>query len=64
MLNLEQESEIDRGLPLPSWATAARRYGKCRGEDSNLHWNRSVTTSFSFSLRSSRTLRAMAEGSY
>lgn len=25
------------------------------GEDSNLHWNRVVTTSFSFSLRSSRT---------
>jgi len=27
----------------------------CRGEDSNLHWNRAVTTSLSFSLRSSRT---------
>ncbi len=37
LLNLEREPEIEHGLPLPDWATAV---GKCRGADSNLHWNR------------------------
>lgn len=60
MLSLEQESEIDRGLPLPvGLPRHVFPYGKCREEDSNLHWNRVVTTSFSLSLRSSRTPAAL-----
>lgn len=51
MLSLEQESEIDGGLPLPDLGYS----GPCRREDSNLHGNRAFTTSLSFSLRSSRT---------
>lgn len=61
MLSLEQESEIDRGLPLPFGLPRPVhvRAAQNAGEDSNLHWNRVVTTSFSFSLRSSRTPAAV-----
>lgn len=58
MLNLERESEFDRGclyqLGYPrAW---------CGGQESNLHWTASVSFSVSFSLRSWRTPHPPAGG--
>jgi len=48
MLNLERESEIEPGLPLP--VGLSRRV--CRETDSNRHWTPEFSFGFSVSLRS------------